>query len=307
MLQKRIVSRYLPWVVCLFFGLLTARYYVANIVLCDAWCVETHLAIIDGTAEAPYRYRILGAHLADLFPGDVVQKYTAAHILILPIMCFALYQWTRKATPGPLLAYVGLLLFLLYMPLFFEWYAISIYSSIEVILLALALLAPRPGIRYALLVVIASLNRETGGLFLVLIFFGWNYGEIPLRRNLFWSGLYVVIWLAIFIGLRLVLGDAPYYSEIASRNTSDPRVTSEIILHNALLLPLWLLLFVGWSKGERPLRRAFIVMTLPYLVLLAFFAVWNEVRLWMPVFTVALPMIASAFTYLPALLPEEEG
>lgn len=290
---------YFPWIVFLFFGLLGARYYVENIILCDAWCVETHQAIINGAADAPYRYRVLGARIARALPGDVPQKYIAAHILILPIMFFALYRWVLKSTRRPLLAYIGIFLFMIYLPLFFEWYAISLYSSIEVVLLALALANPRAGIRYGLLVVIAALNRETSGLLLLLIFFAWNLRQMPLKINLFWTGVYAFLFAAIFVGLRLILGAAPYYSEIVSRNTTDPRVTSEIVLHNALMLPLWFLLFAGWRLVEPRLRRTVIVMTVPYVVLLAFFAVWNEVRLWMPVLTVALPMITSAFTLIP--------
>jgi hypothetical protein len=307
MIQTRIVNRYLPWVVFLFFGLLGARYYVANVVLCDTWCVETHHAVVAGTAESPYRYRVLSAWLAEVLPGEVPQKYIAAHILVLPIMFFALHRWVVKSTRQPLLGYLGIFLFMIYLPLFFEWYAISLYSSIEVVLLALALLSPRPGFRYALLVVVASLNRETNGVLLVLVFFGWNWSQLPLRRNLFWSGLYTALCVAVFLGLRLFLGDAAHYSEIVARNTTDARVMSEIVLHNALLFPLWLLLFAGWRKGSAALRRAFVVMTVPYLGLLLFFAVWNEVRLWMPVLTVALPMIASAFTLLPAALPPKDA
>lgn len=299
MTRKRLVERYLPLIVFLFFGLLGARYYVPNLVLCDQWCVDTHTAIINGTAEAPYRYRVLGAWIAEAFPGDVTQEYTAAHVLILPLMFFALYRWVLRSTRQPLLGYLGIFLFMIYLPLFFEWYAISLYSSIEVALLALALINPRPGIRYALLVIIASLNRETGGLLLVLVYFSWNLGKAPLRQHLFWTGLYSLLWISIFVGLRLVLGDAPYYSEIWSRNTTDARVTTEIVLHNALMLPLALLVFIGWRQVESRLRRTVVVMTLPYIVLLVSFAVWNEVRLWMPVVTVALPMMTSAFTLLP--------
>lgn len=299
MTQQRIFNRYLPWVMFLFLGLLGARYYVVNIVLCDRWCIDTHAAIINGTAEAPYRYRILGAWIAQALPGDVTQKYIAAHILILPVMFFALYRWVLKSTGRRLFAYIGILLFIVYLPLFFEWYAISLYSSIEVVLLALALTSPRPGIRYAFLVVFASLNRETGGLLLVLVYFAWNLNQIPLRLNLFWTGLYSCLWVSIFVGLRLLLGDAPYYSEIWSRNTTDARVMSEIVLHNALMLPLWLLMLLGWRQVETRLRRVVVFMTVPYIGLLAFFAVWNEVRLWMPVVTVALPMMTSAFTLAP--------
>lgn len=299
MTRKRLIDRYLPFIVFLFFGLLGARYYVANVVLCDQWCIETHAAIINGTAEAPYRYRVLGAWIAEVFPGEVTQKYTAAHIFVLPLMFFALYRWVVTSTRQPLMGYIGISLFMIYLPLFYEWYAISIYSSIEVVLLAFAFINPRPGIRYALLVIVASLNRETGGLLLVLVYFGWNLGQGSLRRHLSWTGFYAILWIVIFVGLRLALGDAPYYSEIVSRNTTDARVTSEIVLHNALMLPLALLAFIGWRQGEARLRRTVVVMTLPYLALLAFFAVWNEVRLWMPVVTVALPMITSAFTLLP--------
>lgn len=126
---------------------------------------------------------------------------------------------------------------------------------------------------FAALVIVASLNRETG-VYLGVIWFLLAQS----RHERLWGIGYVGLSAAIFVGLRLALGDPAFYhtrESLLVRNLSEPQ----------MFLPatLFLLAFVvpalvgAWRS---PARRLLPLAALT-LAMFAAFAVWREVRvLW---------------------------
>lgn len=258
---------------------------------CLGWCERTHAGMIDGTAEAPFRYRLLGAHLAEAMPGGAVGvKYALAHLAAAPFAFAALWVWLRGEVGGQL-ALMGCWVMAAYMLVFFHEYSLGIASLIEVGIVSTGLIWLRvrgAGVGYALLVAAGTLNRETTGLLLVLAVF--TSPPAPLRRR---GGISAgAAFAAVFVGLRLMLGagGGATVSDLLRMNLYPHRLLLAALNHLPLLVVVGLTA-TGWRTGSAMARRRLVIMGLPYAALVLIFGLWNEVRLWMPVVMLALPVM----------------
>lgn len=292
------------------FGLLLTLYYArAYATTCVEFCGALHGEIVSGTADSPHRYRILAAFAVETIfhprtDLNVAISYIAAHALALPAMLITLFLWFRRWVTE-IAALAGVLLIAAYSPIMFAVYGIALYNPLEVILLCgglLWLLNRRDGVVFAALIALATLNRETGVL-LVLA-----YGAVHLSR---WRErpfqikllLYGALWAGIYLGLRLWRGAAPDMVSLQgglNANLGDAWVSSEALINNAVLIPVWLAAWQGFRHAPRDLRRIALV-GVPYLLLLIPFALWNETRLLLPLFALWLPLALIGFAPTAAL------
>jgi hypothetical protein len=132
----------------------------------------------------------------------------------------------------------------------------------------------------AALVIIATLTREASGLLICLMVFA----DTPR----YWQRWIIcgICFIAVFGGLRLLI-DAPETiftpQYVWHLNTQTYRLTGAIVYQ-----PLFWLLTI--AVGLRVNRRLMLVLV-PYLGLVAVFGVWREVRLLMPLWLLALPLL----------------
>lgn len=274
-------------------GLLCSYLYsVGTGVHCDQACVQTHHAILDGTAFSPYRYRILAPLLIGFLPAMSVNlAYVAAHFLVFPLMFLFLDKWLRQFQSQNV-AFIGSLILMAYMPMMLEDWWLSLYNALEVIFLCagLALLVHRPrGWQpfFAALTIISTLNRETA-ILLPLAALAMMWGERGAFRQF---GLFLVCWLTTFVALRLLLGGAPEYVSITqlwALNTSGGWQTTLAVVKQAFFMPIWILCIRHLRHAPMPLQRLALV-GLPYVLLLLIFARWGEVRLLLPLLVLWLP------------------
>lgn len=295
--------RWLLPVTLLVFGALAAVYYIPFASDCGAFCVAQHESVLNGTADAPLRYRILMPFIVDRMFPEPLTAYALAHLIALPALCVVLFYWLKRSTTA-LLALVGVMALMLYLPLMFRVYAISLYNPVELILLCAALLIRRGGWGMLALVVIGAFNRETTALLILGGYAALNFDALRRREAQAWRWLvvYAVTFAAIYAGLRLALGPAPEMVTVADAwqgNTGGGWHTETAAVNHLLLLPLWLLALAGWHDAPDAQKRLALV-SLPYIALFLIFGFWNEIRLMMPLWALVLPLSLRGLAQLTA-------
>lgn len=278
--------------ICL--GLLMTLYYARALATCEP-CVDWHRAIIAGTADSPHRYRILAPFLVEtLFvpTTGVLIGYVAAHALTFPVLLVMLFRYWRQWV-SVTAALVGVVVVVAYSPIMFGVYGISLATPLEAIWLCLGLLwllDGRDGLPFALLVIVGTLTRETA-ILLPLAYAALHLTEWRKPRIALKAAGYFAAWAAVFVGLRLALGPAPHQITVAqvfAANFGGGWNTTEAILNNLFLVPIWALALVGVRGAPVTVKRLALI-GLPYAGLLAVFALWNETRLLLPLMVLWFP------------------
>lgn len=139
---------------------------------------------------------------------------------------------------------------------------------------------------YAALVVAGTLNRELTGVLLVLAF--WALRRQDWRRGLLFTALFGVTYLV----LRLVIGPRPVdltFQQTLEANLESWRLVLALLKHLAFV-PLWVLAWVRFRRAAPALRRLAIVIVPVYTAAFLLGAIWQEVRLWLPVLIILLPI-----------------
>ena len=175
------------------------------------------------------------------------------------------------------------------------------WSILEAGLFAAGLLCVRDR-RYrllALVVALASLNRETAIFIPLALFFavagskGEDGAGFPGggKALLLFVG-YVAIWAAAFFGMRTLLGDAPRVvtvEELLARNTISPAIFRTAV-HLALIFgAFWIFAVAGFRRAPEFVKRTTLIAPL-YLAAVALWGVWYEVRLLMPLYAIVIPL-----------------
>lgn len=272
--------------------------------------LELHKQILQGTAESPYRYRVLvpfigealARSLSAVLPGDraFLLAYAlydfAAIFLLLGVLHRYLRAWFSNEQ-----ALVGVLFAAATMPVALRDHYFQPWSILEAGLFAAGLLCIRDR-RYrllALVVALASLNRETA-IFVPLAFLftavgarGEDKTSHPSsgKAALLFGG-YVAIWAAAFFGLRAILGDAPRVvtvEEILSRNTIPPAIFRSVVHLVLVFGAFWIFAVAGFRRAPEFVKRTALVAP-PYLAAAAVWGIWYEVRVLMPLYAIVIPL-----------------
>lgn len=282
-----------------------------NAAPCLELCYDLHTSMVDGTALAPYRWRVLSAGLAQALtladtPRAVQFAYEVAHALLFPLALLFAYRWLHKFA-APLFAFVGVLLLAVLMPLGMIPYGISLYSVVELVIVAWGLsLLPnddwRARLTLAVLVLLGALNRETTALVLVAAYGAWMLPRWRERAVFAWGVLYAGLMAVIYVALRRTLGDAPPMyplNELWTFNTTG-MWAAEAIVRNALISPIWILGAAGFRIASLPLKRLALVL-LVYIPPTLIFGVWAETRLQWTLWLIAAAWVVVWFQRLTRL------
>jgi len=247
---------------------------------CPAWCADMHAGILSGSVEAPFRYRVMGAWVAEVFTGGVAIQYALAHLVIAPLAFMAVGAWLREFGDERHAVIGCMVLASVFLTAYRVW-GIALYSLIEVGLLAAGLLYMRrrgADVGYVLLVLVAGINRETTAVLLVLVAAGSGRAWVP-------SALAMA---AVFVGLRLALGDGTVGQSILSvwaQNLVPSRMLAAVFNHLALV-PFAVLAWMGRSAVDARLAA---VVCVPYVIIVMVFGFYDETRLWLPLLVLWLP------------------
>lgn len=261
-----------------------------------------HRGILGQTARAPDRYRWLSAAviegptrvLSHAMPYDTAYDRVSVVFYLAAIagMLWSLFAYLRVWFSDEA-ALVATLVAACTIRITMRQHDYAPYSYLEPTFVALALLAILRGRRLwlAALIVLATFNRETA-IFLVLLYFVTSDFS---RRALSWTTLYAALWAIVYGTVRLVGGEADRYwtvQRVYQTNLSQPNLA----LFNITLLlgAFWLLAVLGWRHAPVFVRRTTLVVP-AYLVTIAVWGIWWEVRLLMPLYPV---LFALALSYL---------
>lgn len=283
-----------------------------------------HRQILEGSAPSPYQYRVLVPFLAEgifrverLFFPDFrafALAYIALNIGALLLWLWAgfalLRVWFRREY-----ALIGTLFVAAVMPLTFYDHYFQPWSFWEALFytLALLLMAQRRWGWLGLVVLLASLNRETGVMILPAFALTVLMGQrlLPLKKWHWkvagWLALYTLLWGGVFLGLRWLRPAAEPVETLAQIwqfNIQPAHVFKAVVNWTLFLGGFWLLAGLGYRRAPLFLRRAGWVLVV-HLPLILVWGVWLEIRMLLPyAFTfVGLGLAAFPDALIPSLPP----
>lgn len=278
--------------------------------------VALHREIIAGTAQSPYRYRVLVPFASEgltralssalPFADSFLWAYAIYDLLATFFLLAMLFVWSKTwFTPEQSL--IGVLFVAATMPMALQDHYFQPWSLLEAALFCAGLFAihRRRALLLFCLVAVASLNRETA-VFLPLAFL-LTIEAADLRREdggrnwrplLLFAGL-LLTWGTVYWGLRLWRGDAPHIETIEgliALNTKRENLVYAMENATLFLGAFWIFAALGLRRAPRFLRRAAWIVPF-YLATILVWGVWYEVRLLMPLYAVLIPL--GLFTLFP--------
>jgi hypothetical protein len=282
--------------------------------------VELHAAILDGSAPAPYRYRVLVPVACEAISRALAPvtgerwsfllAYGIYEEIAFLLFFLALFRFLRlwSSTGGALM---GVLFVGATMTLALRHHYFQPWSILEVALIALGLTAIVQGRRLALvlIVILASLNRETGFVLVLAYALAAPGRERTTRPSMGLGMTLFALWGLIFLGLRWALGwqaNLHSVSELWAINTAPENLARTLLQVGLLLGPFWAFAAWGYSTAEKELRR--LTWWVPaYLVTVLVWGIHHEARLWLPIVPVAtalgLTYLARRGLFAPLSLP----
>lgn len=286
-----------------------------------------HREILEHVAPSPYRYRVLVPHCAELVrkwlpslklsTDPVVSAYLAVIGLGLLFYFFMLRKYMARRF-GPRLALFSLLLVFGLLPISFRDHYFQPWSLWEpgFVILALMALERRSWVGFLVVVALSTLNRETGIYlaFFPLAFFprepksGRLWDMRPNRRGLCWILSAIMVWLLVYGALRLGLGHGSHVATpgwFLERNMTVSGLISTFSNVLFFLGPLSLLL-LGFGGSDRPDYRRQALLGLLYIPMVLVVALWWEVRVFIPVYALILPLALDRLRALLAIASAHE-
>lgn len=278
-----------------------------------------HGTIIDGIAPSQYRHRVLVPYLVHALAKALSplsghrqrlrlhdHGSTGAFIIAYQVFDFAAILFSLGALYALLAVWftseqslVGTLLAAFTMQLTFRDHYFHPWSLLEIGLFALGfLLIYREQHKwFGVVLVAASLNRETSIYLLIVFFFtkviDWKGKPvIASRKHLALLGIYSAIWLAIFVGLRVALGFPPptFTVEQAWLSNTNAHVLRWSAQLNALFFGVfWIYIALGFRRAPAFIRRASLMLPF-YAVLIFVIGLWYEIRYLMTLYPVLIPL-----------------
>ena len=266
-----------------------------------------HQQICLGEAESPYRYRILVPYALELvihlitpwisYADAFRLVYGIYDVVSLLLFFSALYYWLRL-WHAQSLSLLGVLFACATAPVAYWHHHFQPWSLLEAALftISLSLVVKNRTLELAVIMIIYTLLRETS-IFLILLYLLsyrhlWKHNDGNGRAWRLWTAIYFAEWLLIYGGLRLWLGNAPHVeslTELIGINFSS---------RNLILTLIYLFIMFGgfliWAKqGFR--QSPFILKQLsyiifPYLAIMGVWAIWSEVRCFMPLYPIVLAL-----------------
>jgi hypothetical protein len=251
-----------------------------------------HQEMMTGTALAPNQYRILTPWLADLLwngtgQGDLYGSYFLLRGLFtgLALWSFDRYLrvWFRPgAAAGGALALAAVIPFT-YFPVHQE----SDPLNLLVFAVAFWVMAVGRDLWLIPLVLVGTMNRETTAM-LPAVYLLARWGQETPRRVIARAALLTACWAVVYGGLRLGYGHREYYTDVVMLKAN----LQSLLPTGFALLFLGVLWFLPWfaPKDAPPLLRRSLWLVLPFVALQYLVAVVQEVRLFLPLTLILIPL-----------------
>lgn len=260
-------------------------------------------AVLDGSAEAPGRYRVLAPWVVKLVeaatPLDLEGAWHATRLAWFICAYFVTYAYFRTWYDRTL-ALAGTAIVAATLPLTFtnSWAHPDHAPELALFTAAALALARKREWLFAALLVLACLNRETAA-FLVLLCLTppWSTGR--LTRGL----LFGLLAGGVLIGLRVWLGMEHYEYWQFWRNVRffgllppafDPYKRAYAYFVVVLFLPMLLMALARWRTLPEWHRRALMVVP-PFLAVAFLISSVIETRIFTPLYPLIMPAVLAWF------------
>jgi hypothetical protein len=306
-------------------GVMLGALYVGAIELRDpAYSLGLHERIVAGEAGSPYRYRVLVPALLEAVTFGFARVEPRGDAFLHAMLVYAcggfvlqlvsLYVVCREWFSG-----VHALIAVLFVSgitlTTFSYFTYQPWSILEVSFMALGLLFASRGswLAVGILVLLASLNRETGIFVPLAVFFGVL--RQPLRqpglvvrgvmssRETRLAAALVLLSAGMFAALRLWRGGADQVDtlgDVILRNLQPEQLAAAGIALPLFLGLGWLYAALGFTVAPSFPRRAARVVPL-YLAVFLVWGWWRETRILTTLYPLVLPLIL-AYCYPPRTL-----
>jgi hypothetical protein len=270
----------------------------------------------NGNAGSPYRYRVLVpailaagtrmfAYLAVGSPQQAFQAASLAYECVgLTFQLVVLYALLRQFF-SPLHSLVGVTFTAGMTVLTLAYFTYQPWSILEVAFFALGFLLAYRGQWgwLTLVVVLASLNRETGVFLPVAVFLATLNDLRPFGLDVFWriarrrqtriAFALVVLSTAIFAGLRLVRGSAEpvdQLPDVIRRNLERNNLIAAVMAFPMVLGVGWVYALLG-RRWAPPFLQGISRVVPWYLAAFAIWGWWREVRILTSLYPVLVPLV----------------
>jgi hypothetical protein len=261
---------------------------LADVGSLPAW----HAEMVAGSAPAPNQYRPLTPWLAELLlrilPGLSVQS--AYQLLRAVTTGIALFLFDRylRVWFTPAAAAAGALCLAALLP-FSYLYVVQESDPINLLFFVLAFwaLARERDLLLIPVVLIGALNREATAMIPAAYMLARS-GQRPAAEVAVRTAAIGGAWAAVYGGLLWIYGPREYYCQVVmlGTNLSSWAPSARVLL---LFGVMWALAVVGARRGPLLLRRI-VWLVPPYLVLHYVVALVLEVRLFLPLAPVIIPL-----------------
>ncbi len=259
----------------------------------DSYLDTWHDKMLAGQAAAPNQYRALTPWLVQYLvqPLHLTSTIYGAYAVLrgllvaLTLWCFDRYLRTWFSRPA---AAAGALCLAALIP--FTYFAVIQESdplNLLVIVLGFLAIARKRDLWLFPLMLVGTLNRETT-LLLPAEYFLARWKEEPSGRVISRTALLTACWAVVFTGLHLAYGHRANYTEQimwdSNLATAMPTLRAFVFLGVLWVLP-WFA-----PKDTPPLLRRTLWLVPPFVALHYIVAVVQEVRLFLPLLPILLPL-----------------
>lgn len=258
--------------------------------------------ILNNTMQAPYPYRFLMPYCIDvlskIFHQSPINIAFCLNIVCLIVVLHLFAKYARTFLPAFLAFLTTLLLAFFITIVQTQIMGIIIIETQDIVnavfLIVLLLLAyHEKWWLFGLVLAFSVLNRETNLILLA------PYSWLLFKKNKFKPLLFInVISIAVYIGIRIMIPvDQGDYPNFANLKTNFPGLDMaffwKALEHNlhlfCMIFPVLLLAF--WNfKSQNNQVKALLFITLPYLIIHYIMGTIIELRLFLPLIIVLLPI-----------------
>jgi hypothetical protein len=272
---------------------------IANLQVLPSW----HFEMITGHAPRPNQYRPLTPWLAEWFRpltprlaewlqlpppyGDLFLSYMLIRGLATGL---ALYVFDRymRVWFAPAAAAAGALALAAIIP--FTYYRVVQESdpiNLLVVTAAFWALARDRDLWLIPLVLVGTLNRETTAM-IPAVYLLARWRDRPAREVAWRTGILAASWAVVYFGLMRIYGWREPYTETIMwpRNVASAFPTLQVVL---VYGAIWVLAALGAKRAPTIPRRALWLVP-PYIGLHYVVAMVNEVRLFLPLAPILIPV-----------------
>lgn len=237
---------------------------------------------------APSVYRLLQPAIEKAVASNATSEGllladTVLQMAIVAVVLPLLYAWLKRWGSADN-AIRGVFVFAIVWILAQHYWFRSVSTSLEILFVVATLVfISRGWLWIAVIVILASLNRETG-LVIAGLYAAYHWREKP-RESI----ALILIWAGVTAAIHVMIGSYPHVLGLEGTLHYNLEFLPDAVIANLLLIPLAVAMIMGYWNAPPRLQR-FVGVSLVYIVAVIVGGSWGESqRLILPILPAILP------------------